>query len=341
MFWAYARYLPTQMNQTSRRLPVTIISGFLGCGKTTLLNRLLATMSRSRVAVIENELGDIAVDCELVLKSPQVDTALVRGRSCCDAREPFIELLKSFAIASDDYERLIIEASGVANPGMLARVLLSDPFLSRKYALDGIVTIVDAQHILAHIGEEGHAREQIACADALIINKCDLVSPATLDEVAGILQEINGEASIQRASNAAVDPETILNIGGFDLKRIENAIKGCDSVDTKGNLKPLGQHKRHGIQSISLRIPGDLDPVTFQSWMSDFLETNNMNIFRSKGILSLCGAAERIVFQGVHGYFSMATGQNWDEEERFSSIVFIGQALDRQAIEQGLQNALA
>ena len=323
------------MKSSDDRLPVTVLSGFLGSGKTTLMNHLLATMNRKRVAVIENELGEIPIDHHLVLRTDLGSMETVQGRTCCTAREEFLRLLHLLAYARNRYDRLLVETTGVAHPGMVAHAILGDPFLKEHMRLDGVVTVVDAKHILDHLGQDGHADEQVAYADLLVINKVDLVSETVLRHVVDSMASINAGCEHVFAQDAKVPAERILDIGGFDLKRIEQGVGGCSKT---GNAKSSEKSRGHEIQTVSLTIPGDLDGDNFRDWLAEFVEKHAADLFRSKGIITIRDVPERMVFQGVHGMFRITLGQPWANDARLTQAVFIGRNLRREEIVSGVES---
>jgi len=206
----------------SNRIPVTVLTGFLGSGKTTLLNRILTETHGQRIAVIENEFGEIGVDQELVINAEEEIFEMNNGCICCTVRGDLIRILGNLITRRDKFDRIVLETTGLANPGPVAQTFFVDEGIRREFALDGIVTMVDAQHFDQQLEDSEETRTQIAFADVIVLNKTDLVGGADLDALERRVRAINALARIVRADparQASVPMKSVLGIGGFDLAR--------------------------------------------------------------------------------------------------------------------------
>jgi G3E family GTPase len=204
------------------RIPVTVLTGFLGSGKTTLLNRILTENHGQRIAVIENEFGEIGVDQELVINAEEEIFEMNNGCICCTVRGDLIRILSNLMTRRDKFDRIVLETTGLANPGPVAQTFFVDDAMRDKFALDGIVTMVDARHFDQQILNSEETTTQVAFADVIVLNKADLVSAAALDELEQRVRGMNALARIVRADpveRASVPMDTVLGIGGFDLAR--------------------------------------------------------------------------------------------------------------------------
>jgi G3E family GTPase len=207
------------MSVTPSRVPVTVLTGFLGSGKTTLLNRILSEKHGKRIAVIENEFGEVGVDSELVIGAEEELFETNNGCICCTVRGDLIRILGQLMKRRDRFDYIIIETTGMADPGPVAQTFFLDDELKNTFALDAIVTMVDAKHFEQHVDELNEPAEQVAFADLVLLNKTDLVEPMVLERIERRIRGINGTAKIFRTQNADVPVERVLNVGAFDLQR--------------------------------------------------------------------------------------------------------------------------
>ena len=207
------------MSIANSTVPVTVLTGFLGSGKTTLLNRILSENHGKRIAVIENEFGEIGVDNDLVIGAEEEIFEMNNGCICCTVRGDLIRILGNLMKRRDKFDHIMIETTGMADPGPVAQTFFMDDEMREALSLDGVVTLVDAKHVLLHLEDGDEVKEQIAFADVILLNKVDLVSTAELDQLEARIHSMNSAAKVYRTRDAAVDMDKVLNLGGFDLDR--------------------------------------------------------------------------------------------------------------------------
>ncbi|MFF2076162.1 CobW family GTP-binding protein [Kitasatospora sp. NPDC058162] len=327
-------------DQADTRVPVTVLTGFLGSGKTTLLNRILTEQHGLRIAVIENEFGEVGIDDALVLDAEEEIFEMNNGCICCTVRGDLIRILGALMRRREKFDQIIIETTGLADPAPVAQTFFMDDEISSQLRLDAIVTLVDAAHILEHLtevkpeGVENEAVEQIAFADKIVLNKTDLATPQQIAEVTSHIRAINALVEIIPAQQAKVPLAKVLDVHAFDLDHV--------LANDPAFLTETEHQHDTTVTSVGIDLPGELDEERLNAWLGQLLRTQGADIFRSKGILAIAGDERQYVFQGVHMLLEGENGRAWRAgEERRNRLVFIGRNLDRAALNEGFANCLA
>ncbi len=341
------------------QIPVTVLTGYLGAGKTTLLNRILSEDHGQRYAVIVNEFGEIGIDGELVVGADEEVFEMNNGCVCCTVRGDLIRvlhgLMKRQASATRGFDAIIIETTGLADPGPVAQTFFVDEEVKARARLDSVTTVVDAKHVLLSLSESREAREQIAFADQIVLNKTDLVSEDELRMIEGRLRRLNPLAAIHRAVRSQVALAAVLGRGGFDLERIValepeflNPAHGeAGHVHDEDCDHDHHDHHDHGhagrlhaddIKGVSLTLAAPVDGVKMTRWLNDLLAAQGPDILRAKGIVNVAGESRRLVFQAVHMMLEGDLQRPWREDEtRESRMVFIGRKLDAARLKAGFE----
>ena len=317
------------------RIPVTVLTGYLGAGKTTVLNRILTENHGKKYAVIINEFGELGVDNDLVVDSDEEVFEMNNGCICCTVRGDLIRIVGGLMKRAGKFDGIIVETTGLANPAPVAQTFFVDEDVKAKTRLDAIVTVVDALNFLARLEDAPEAADQVAFADVIVLNKLDLVTPEALAAVEARIRGINRFAEINRATKGEVPIDKLLGLSAFDLSRVLARVP--DFLDEAAEHT----HNEH-LTSVSFEIDAPLDAAKFQAWIGHILQTQGANLLRTKGILSYKNEARRFAFQAVHmiadGDFVAAWGA---DEVRKSRIVFIGRDLNRPQLRRGFESCAA
>jgi len=314
-------------------IPVTLVTGFLGAGKTTLLNHLLKSEPEQRFAVIENEFGDFGVDGSVVGAPRAAVFELNDGCICCTVREDLIKVFEGLLARTSEFDRVIIETTGLADPVPVLGIF-DIPEVRAGFALDGVVTVVDAAHIEESIDEVDACEEQISYADLLILNKVDCLSTQALEAIEARLKKLNPIASLVRSQHAKVEANVVFNLG--------SRLRSVDESSHHSHHSHAHEHEHDAeIQSVVVRAEGDVDVAALDRWLGSLVRRRSPKVLRMKGILAVPGDPRRFVFNGVRTVVDVRPDQNWGAELRCNRLVFIGRGLDASSIQAGLDACLS
>jgi G3E family GTPase len=335
-----------------------VLTGYLGAGKTTLLNRILSEPHGKKYAVIVNEFGEIGIDNDLVVGADEEVFEMNNGCICCTVRGDLVRILDGLMRRKGKFDAVIVETTGLADPAPVAQTFFVDENVGRKTRLDAVVTVADAKWLSERLKDAPEAKNQIAFADVILINKTDLVSADELRDVEGRIRAINPYAKLHRTERAQIPLAEVLDRNAFDLDRILNIepefLEAEEDHDHHHDHEH-GHHHHHehshkgikhyhdeDMQSVSLRTEKPLDPDKFFPWVQNLVQTEGPSILRSKGILSFKDDDDRFVFQGVHMILDGDHQRPWNKgEKRDSRIVFIGRNLPEDKIRQGFESCIA
>jgi G3E family GTPase len=315
---------------TAAKIPATILTGFLGSGKTTLLNYILREQHGKRIAIIENEAGEIDIDSDLVVASDEEIYEMANGCICCvtSVRGDLLEVFRKLMSRKDRIDYIMLETSGLADPMPVAQAFFVDDPVLEEVTLDAIVALVDAAHIEQHLddirydGIDNQAVDQIVSADRIIVNKADLVDDETVERITGRVRELNQRSEIESSSYAEVNLDGILGTRAFEV-----------SQRAANDPTFLDNHYVHShdpdVETHSMRISGELDQAAVEAVAQAIADEFGADLLRWKGVLAVAGNSNRVALQGVHKIWEMHDLDAWPSEHRDSRVVFIGKDLQR------------
>jgi G3E family GTPase len=348
----------------SEKIPVTVLTGYLGAGKTTLLNRILSEPHGKKYAVIVNEFGEIGIDNDLVVGADEEVFEMNNGCICCTVRGDLVRILDGLMRRKGKFDAIIVETTGLADPAPVAQTFFIDENVGKKTRLDAVVTVADAKWLTERLKDAPEAKNQIAFADVILLNKTDLVSRDELADVEARIRGINPYARVHKTQRAQIPLNEVLGRNAFDLDRIldiePDFLESDDHDHDHHHDHDHGHHHHdhdhghkhaHGglkhyhdedMQSISLNTDKPLNPDKFFPWVQELVQTEGPNILRCKGILSFKDDDRRFVFQGVHMILDGDHQRPWqDGEKRQSRAVFIGRNLPGKMIAEGFESCIA
>jgi G3E family GTPase len=354
---------PEAEQSMSDKTPVTVLTGYLGAGKTTLLNRILSEQHGKKYAVIVNEFGEIGIDNDLVVGADEEVFEMNNGCICCTVRGDLVRIIDGLMRRKGKFDAIIVETTGLADPAPVAQTFFMDENVGRKAKLDAVVTVADARWLRDRLKDAPEAKNQIAFADVILLNKTDLVAPDELGDVEARIRGINPYARLHKTERCRIALPEVLGRNAFDLDRIleiepefldDGGHHHHDHDHDHHHDHGHGQdgHHHHGgglkhyhdeeMQSVSLKSDKPLNPDKFFPWVQTLVQTEGPNILRCKGILSFKDDPDRFVFQGVHMILDGDHQRPWkDDEARESRIIFIGRQLPEEKIRQGFESCIA
>jgi G3E family GTPase len=322
-----------------KTIPVTIITGFLGAGKTTFLNQIITQNSTKKFAIIENEFGEINIDSQLVISTNENIFELTNGCICCTLNGDLAALLNKLVTGNYEFDHLIIETTGIADPAAVAAVFLTDYNIQTIFKLDGVICLLDTQNVLDILGVEDEASKQIAFSDFLVFNKIAQTGLDMQNQITQTIKAINPFAGIVFCNFAQTNTQPLLNLQAYKKEKTQfklgiNLTQNQPFIFTK-------QHSHHNIVSQGFIIGPSLDLLKIRHYFTVMLFIQGTYFYRIKGILNIEGLDKKLIIQSVKGAPVFTDGDAWQQEEkRETRIVFIGKELKREILEKGLMQCV-
>lgn len=332
----------------NNRIPVTIITGFLGSGKTTLLNNLIKKYHDKKFAIIENEIGEIGIDGGLIVDADENIFELTNGCICCSLSKDFHRIIYKLLEGPYEFNHLIIETTGIADPDSIIQPFISSPEIKAHFILDSVIGLADAVNMKETMGSQPEVRKQLALSDIILLNKTDAVQKVYREELVRALENINPTAKVFPVSFADISSIEILDTFFYSAKTIQETTLSFQNltvlqseVDKSSFVHTQTTRHQHHIKTEGFIIPGSFIFNKFSTWMRNYIFFNKKNIYRVKGILSFEGMSEQNIFQAVRSDYTIDKGNPWNNEMRFSKLIFIGKHIDRDELEDSLYQLIS
>ncbi len=327
------------------QIPVTIITGFLGAGKTTLLNNLIQKYSNKKFAIIENEIGEIGIDGALIINENDNIFELSNGCICCSLNNDFINTLNQLTESDYQFNHLLIETTGIADPDTILQAFLSSPLIQARFVIDSVIALADAINFEDMLEEQSEVRKQISIADIVLLNKVDSVRDEYAEELLQSLQNMNPMAVIHKVSFSNIENIDILDTYAYSEKSIEASTMSFQNLvfmkTSSATDSLIHKHHQHTIYTEGFIIPGAFDYEKFKLWIQTFIFFNKKNVYRIKGILCFENEDSKYVFHSIRDNYLMEEAENIIDDSLYSKLIFIGKKIDRDTIEDNLYQLLA
>lgn len=335
-------------NSNSDLTPITVITGFLGAGKTTLVNYILKEQREWKICVLENEFGEVSIDDGLVaeaLDAPEDLITMDNGCVCCSVRGDLVRTLGQLTKRRKDFHAILLETTGLADPAPIVYTVQTNSKISEHYYIDSIVCLADCKHLNQHLdevkpdGSANEAQQQVAFADKILLNKIDLVTTEEKEALKARLAHINKFATVIETTRSVAPLEKILGINSFNMESILNYA----DPDFFENQEDGSKHNLDMVSSVGIQFKGELHSLWFNNYMISLLRERAADLYRTKGLLAFHGQGDtKFVFQGVHEQINFGpANEPWKEgEERINKFVFIGKNLNREKLTRDLMECL-
>ncbi|MDR6449612.1 G3E family GTPase [Paraburkholderia terricola] len=317
------------------KIPVTVVTGFLGAGKTTLVNHILDSTRPMQIGIVVNEFGEVGIDGQLIVAEEDAVIEISNGCVCCTVRTDLVasvcHLLTRFG---DRLERLIVETSGLADPAPVLQTFLADPDLRERVELEAVVAVIDALHASVQL-DDSIAREQLLFADRIVVNKTDVASPRALNLLVERIRKLNPAAQLDFVNHSAIAVDSLLGVRTFSLDNL---------LAVEPDLLNEAAHDHEhddSIVSYAFVVPGAIDAHRFNQWVNQLAQTQGQQLLRMKGVLNMHGEERRLHFHSVHMLLDATFGRPWSRSEhRENRFVMIGRNIDAERMRDGLLSCM-